>query len=111
MSSNLAQDQIYQLFGNITQLLPFHKAFSEKLKALQEQHAGEAIPGIGAVVKEGMLGIRSPAYAMFTSNQNTALEMYGSLDMISDHFSRVFQLHTTPHLPPDMLYVPVLIGC
>ena len=80
MTNEPAQDQVYQLFGNITQLLPFHKAFSEKLKALQAQHAGKAIPGIGAVIKEGLLGIRSSAYAMFTSNQKAALEMYHDLD-------------------------------
>ena len=37
--------------------------------------------------------------------------LYGNFDIIFDHFSRTFQLHTTPYAPRAMLYfVPVLIG-
>ena len=40
------------------------------------------------------------------------IAMYGNFDIIWDHFSRVSQLHPTPHAPCDMLYlVLMLIVC
>ena len=37
---------------------------------------------------------------------------YGNFDIVLGHFSRIFQLHTAPHLPCDVIYlVPMFIGC
>ena len=37
---------------------------------------------------------------------------YGNFDIILDHFSRISQLHLTPHMPCAAPYlVPMLIAC
>lgn len=85
----ITANQDYQLFGNISQFLPLHRAFAHKARELQEQYAGTAIPGIGELARNYLQSIDSHVYALFCSNQNIALNYYRELESCPE-YERLF---------------------
>ena len=65
---------------------------------------------VGSTLAANLLG-SDPQNLVFSESAPPASTVYGNLDIVLDHFSRVSQLCPTPHALYAVFYlVPMLIG-